>query len=302
MSALPTNAVSAGDVAAEAAADAAPTAVGGAGGRLALRSRGASLASVVVPPLLVFAVVMGAWILASQVILAEDKRFLLPPPWAVLDVSMFDAHNRSELFTGLWLTTKAAMVGLLFSILIGMGTAIAMSQAKWVERSLYPYAVVLQTIPILAIVPLIGFTLGYDFSSRVLVVVLIALFPVITNTLFGLLSVDQGHHDLFSLHKGGRVTRLVKLQLPAAMPAIFTGLRIAAGASVIGAVVGDFFFQQGTPGIGVLMNTYASELESERLYAAVILSSLLGIVVFLAVTWLERRVVGRWHTATRGTR
>jgi NitT/TauT family transport system permease protein len=151
-------------------------------------------------------------------------------------------------------------------------------------------------------VPLVGFTLGYNFSSRVLVVVLIALFPVITNTLFGLLSVDQGHHDLFTLHRTGRVTRLFKLQLPAAMPAIFTGLRIAAGASVIGAVVGDFFFQQGTPGIGTLMNTYATELESERLYAAVILSSSLGIVVFLAVTWLERRVVGRWHTSTRATR
>lgn len=299
MSAFP---VSGTEAAAQAEAEAAPTAVGGAGGRLALRSRGASMASVVIPPLLVFLVVMGAWILVSQVILAEDKRFLLPAPWAVVNVAFLDAHNRAELFTGLWLTTKAAMVGLVLSIVIGMGTAIAMSQGKWIERSLYPYAVVLQTIPVLAIVPLIGFTLGYDFSSRVLVVVLIALFPIITNTLFGLLSVDQGHHDLFSLHRGGRVTRLFKLQLPAAMPAIFTGLRIAAGASVIGAVVGDFFFQQGTPGIGVLMNTYASELESERLYAAVILSSLLGIVVFLAVTWLERRVVGRWHTSTRGTR
>jgi NitT/TauT family transport system permease protein len=296
MSALPLS----GTEAAEA--EAAPTAVGGAGGRLALRSRGQSVLSVALPPFLVLLVVLGAWILVSQVILADDKRFLLPAPWAVVDVAFFDGHNRAELLTGLWLTTKAAMLGLLLSIVIGMGTAIAMSQAKWVERSLYPYAVVLQTIPVLAIVPLIGFTLGYDFSSRVLVVVLISLFPVITNTLFGLLSVDQGHHDLFSLHKGGRITRLVKLQLPAAMPAIFTGLRIAAGASVIGAVVGDFFFQQGTPGIGVLMNTYASELESERLYAAVILSSLLGIVVFLAVTWLEGRVVGRWHTPTRASR
>ena len=272
------------------------------GGRLALRDRGTSLAAVVIPPLVVFLLVIGVWILASEVILAPSKRFLLPAPWSVVSVAFFDGHNRAELFSGLWLTARAAMVGLLLSIVIGMVTAIAMSQAKWVERSVYPYAVVLQTIPVLALVPLVGFTLGYNFPSRVLVVVLIALFPVITNTLFGLLSVDQGHHDLFTLHKVGRVTRLFKLQLPAAMPAIFTGLRIAAGASVIGAVVGDFFFQQGTPGIGTLMNTYASDLESERLYAAVILSSGLGIVVFLAVTWLERRVVGRWHTSTRATR
>jgi NitT/TauT family transport system permease protein len=285
---------------AAAEAERAPAALGGAGGRVALRDRGTSALAVAIPPLLVFLAVIGLWVLASQVILAEDKRFLLPAPWSVVDVAFLDGHNRGELLTSLWLTTRAAMVGLLLSIVIGMAVAIAMSQAKWIERSVYPYAVVLQTIPILALVPLIGFTLGYNFPSRVLVVVLIALFPIITNTLFGLLSVDQGHHDLFSLHRGGRVTRLVKLQLPAAMPAIFTGLRIAAGASVIGAVVGDFFFQQGTPGIGTLMNTYASELESERLYAAVILSSSLGIVVFLAVSWLERRVVGRWHAPTRG--
>jgi NitT/TauT family transport system permease protein len=280
----------------------APTApVAGASGRLSVRSRGASMLSFVIPPLLVFLVVLAAWALVSEVILDEDKRFLLPAPWSVVNVAFFDSFNRAELFRGLWLTTKAAMIGLGLSIVIGMGTAIAMSQAKWIERSIYPYAVVLQTIPVLALVPLVGFVFGFDFSSRVLVVVLISLFPIITNTLFGLLSADQGQHDLFSLHRVGRVTRLIKLQLPAAMPAIFTGLRIAAGASVIGAVVGDFFFKQGDPGIGVLIDLYSSQLESERLYAAVILSSALGVAVFLAVGWLEGRVVGRWHASTRGS-
>ena len=180
--------------------------------------------------------------------------------------------------------------------------AIAMSQASWVERSVFPYAVVLQTLPILALVPLIGFAIGYNFPSRVLVVVLIALFPVITNTLFGLLSVDQSHHDLFTLHNANRFTRLVKLQLPAALPAIFTGFRIAAGQAVIGAVVGDFFFKQGEPGIGVLIDLYASQLESERLYASVIVASLLGIVVFALVGVINQRVVGRWHASTRAGR
>jgi len=243
--------------------------------------------------------VIGAWILVSEVILDPDRRFLLPPPWQVLDVSMFDGHNRAELFAGLWLTAKAAFIGLGISIVIGVSVAVAMSQANWVERSVYPYAVVLQTIPVLALVPLVGFVWGYDFSSRVLVVVLISLFPIITNTLFGLLSADQGQHDLFTLHRANRVTRLFKLQFPAAMPAIFTGLRIAAGSSVIGAVVGDFFFKQGEPGIGVLIDLYSSQLESERLYAAVILSSMLGIFVFLVVGWLEQRVVGRWSPRTR---
>ena len=95
--------------------------------------------------------------------------------------------------------------------------------------------------------PVIGFAFGFNFRSRVLVCVLIALFPIITNTLFGLLSVDHGQHDLFTLHGAGRWKRLWKLQFPTAPPNIFTGLRISAGSSVIGAVVGDFFFVQGPP-------------------------------------------------------
>jgi NitT/TauT family transport system permease protein len=263
------------------------------------RSRSRSVLSVIVPPLLVLLLVLGLWILASEVLITSSKRFLLPPPWAVVDVGFLDAHNRAEILGGLWLTTQAAMLGLALAIVIGMALAIAMSQASWVERSLFPYAVVLQTLPILALVPLIGFAIGYNFPSRVLVVVLIALFPVITNTLFGLLSVDQSHHDLFTLHKASRFTRMVKLQLPAALPAIFTGFRIAAGQAVIGAVVGDFFFKQGDPGIGVLIDLYASQLESERLYASVIVASLLGIVVFVLVGFINQRVVGRWHTSTR---
>ena len=252
------------------------------------------------PPLLVLLLVLGLWVLASEVLLADDKRFLLPAPWDVVKVGFLDSANLTEILKGLWLTAKAAFIGLALSIVLGMALAIAMSQAAWVERALFPYAVVLQTIPILALVPLVGFTLGYDFSSRVLVCVLIALFPIVTNTLFGLLSVDQGQHDLFTLHRASRLTRLRKLQLPAAMPAVFTGFRVAAGASVIGAVVGDFFFKQGDPGIGVLIDLYSSQLESERLYAAVIASSLLGIAVFVLVGFLNQRIVGRWHASTRG--
>jgi NitT/TauT family transport system permease protein len=255
--------------------------------------------SVVVPPLLVFLLVLGLWILASEVLISESKRFLLPAPWEVVNIGFLDAQNRTEILNGLWLTTQAAMIGLALAIVIGVTLAVAMSQASWVERSVFPYAVVLQTLPILALVPLIGFVIGYNFPSRVLVVVLIALFPVITNTLFGLLSVDQSHHDLFTLHRSSRWTRLWKLQFPAALPAMFTGFRIAAGQAVIGAVVGDFFFKQGDPGIGVLIDLYASQLESERLYASVIVASMLGIVVFVLVGFVSQRVIGKWHTSTR---
>jgi NitT/TauT family transport system permease protein len=177
--------------------------------------------------------------------------------------------------------------------------AIAMSQARWVERSLYPYAVLTQTIPILAMVPLFGFWFGFGYVSRVLVVVLFCIFPIIANTLFGLRSVEQDHHDLFTLHDAGRLTRLWKLQLPAALPSIFTGLRISAGLAVIGAIVGDFFFKQGAPGIGILIDLYRSRLQSEQMFAAIIVSSLLGVIVFWLFGFLARRVVGGWHRSAQ---
>jgi NitT/TauT family transport system permease protein len=133
----------------------------------------------------------------------------------------------------------------------------------------------------------------------VLVCVHVALFPIVANTLFGLLSVDDPYHDLFTLHGAGRFLRLVKLQLPAALPAIFTGLRISAGLSVIGAIVGDFFFKQGDPGIGILIDLYRQRLQSEQMFGAVILSSLLGVAVFVAFGALARRVTGSWHSSAR---
>jgi NitT/TauT family transport system permease protein len=133
----------------------------------------------------------------------------------------------------------------------------------------------------------------------VIVCVIISIFPITSNTLFGLLSADRTQHDLFSLHGAGRWTRLRKLQFPAALPAIFAGLRISAGLSVIGAVVGDTFFRQGDPGVGILIDTFRARLNNEAMYGAVIVSALLGIVVFVFFTWLGNRVVGKWHETTR---
>jgi NitT/TauT family transport system permease protein len=247
------------------------------------------------PPILVFLAVTALWYGVSYLLLDTDRRFLLPPPHDVVQVSLLDRYNLVELLDGLWLSTRVAFLGFAVAIAIGMALAIAMSQARWVERSLYPYAVMTQTIPVLAMVPLFGLWLGYSFTSRTLVVVIFAIFPVIANTLFGLQSVQREHHDLFTLHGANRFTRLWKLQLPAALPAIFTGLRIAAGLAVIGAIVGDFFFRQGDPGIGILIDRYQSRLQSEQMIAAILLSSLLGIVVFWFFGFLAGRVVGGWH-------
>jgi NitT/TauT family transport system permease protein len=247
------------------------------------------------PPALLFAAIIGLWYLVSYRLLDSDRRFLLPPPHRVGEIAFLDRANAEVLLRALALTAGVAMAGLGVAILIGVSVGVLMSQARWIERAVYPWAVVLQTIPILALVPLIGFWFEFGLFSRVLVCVLIAVFPIISTTLFGLRSVDRSLHDLFTLHGAGRLTRLAKLQWPSALPAIFTGLRISAGLSVIGAIVGDFFFKQGELGIGALMEVYRQNLRSEQLFGAVVLSSLLGLVVFWFFGFLARRVVGSWH-------
>lgn len=264
-------------------------------------SRRKRTAGALFPPILTGAFIVGIWYFVSYVVLDPKRRFLLHPPHEVWIVGFADRENFSEMMSGLWATSKTAFWGLLFAILCGFLLAVLMSQAKFVERAIFPYAVVLQAIPILAIVPLIGFWFGYGFVPRVFICVIIALFPIIVNTLFGLVSADSGLHDLLTLQHASRVTRLRKLMIPAALPAIFAGLRISAGLSVIGAIVGDFYFGQGTVGIGQLLKRYAARLQGEQLLAAVIVSSALGVIVFGLFGWLSNRVVGKWSTDNRVT-
>ncbi|MCU1456425.1 MAG: binding-protein-dependent transport system inner rane component [Actinomycetia bacterium] len=265
----------------------------------AKRRRPTRLLLDALPPLAVAGVVVAGWYAATYLLLTPQRRFLLPPPHAVVQKGLFDAQARGEIFHAVLSTARVAAFGLVIASLLGITLAIAMSQARWVQRSLYPWAILLQTVPILAIVPLIGFWWGFDFRSRVLVCVLISLFPMITNTLFGLQSVPSGLHDVFSIRRVSRVSRLVHLELPAALPSIFTGLRISAGLSVIGAIVGDFFFRQGDPGIGRLIDNYRAQLASEQLFAAIFASSLLGLLAFLLVGAIGNRTVGRWHDSGR---
>ena len=246
------------------------------------------------PPLLVFGFFVGIWYLFRAFFLNDSQRFLVPAPHDIVTVAFLKWDNLHPLLDALWLSARVALYGLGISIVLGITLAVLMSQAKWVERSLYPYAVALQTVPILALTPLIGQFFDFNFRSRVIVCVIISLFPIIANTLFGLLSADQGHHDLFRLHGANRWTRLWKLQFPGALPAIFTGLRISAGLSVIGAIVGDFFFRRGDPGLGVLITNYQSRLQGEQMYGALILAIALGVVTFWVFGLIAKMVVGTW--------
>jgi NitT/TauT family transport system permease protein len=234
------------------------------------------------------------WYAVSYLALPPTQRFLLPPPHEVYGEVLTNTRVMGPMTAALGRTFGVTVLGLVLAVLLGIVYAVVMSQWRIAERVLYPYAVILQTIPILALVPLIGIWLGYGFPARVVVCVIIAVFPMIANTLFGLQSASAAAHDLLTLNKATRWQRLWKLQFPAAVPSIFTGLRNAAGLAVIGAIVGDYFFQQGAVGIGGLLRVYTERLQIDALLVAVTLTALFGVLVFTVFAVLDRAVVGRW--------
>jgi NitT/TauT family transport system permease protein len=257
-------------------------------------------------PAVVFVLFIAVWYLLSQVILPPQKRFLLPTPHRVITEGFMvwrsgDRRGLQPILLSLWDTTKVALVGLGITILAGMGLAVLMSTRRWLERATWPYLVAVQSAPILALTPLIRALIDGTQRQRVLVVVLISIFPIVSNTLFGLLSAEKSQHELFTLQGASRWTRLTKLQFPAALPNIFVGLRISAGLAVIGAVVGDFYFAQGgVVGIGAQIDIYRNRLWGAELITAILLASALGLVVFLFFGWVQRLAIGKWHITNRG--
>ena len=262
------------------------------------RSPAVVLARLVLPPVLLGGLLVAVWYYIAQILLDPGRRFLLPQPHEVVEVGFLEWARFQVILLSLWSTIQVAMIGLAVAIMLGMFYAIMMSQTKLVERAVFPFMVTVQAVPILAIVPLIGFWWGYGWRSRVIVCVIISLFPIVLNTLFGLQSAEREMHDLFTLHRSSRLTRLRKLMFPAALPAIFAGLRISAGLSIIGAIVGDFFFVRGEAGIGQRLQTYAYNLRSEELLAAVIMSSMLGVAVFWLFGYIQRLAIGKWYQST----
>ena len=257
-------------------------------------------------PAIVFALFIGSWYLLSGVILPPHKRFLLPTPHEVINEGFLvwrtgESRGFQPILMSLWDSAKVAIMGLVITIVVGMALAVIMSMSRWLERATWPYLVAVQSAPVLALTPLIRALIDGAQKQRVLVVVLIAVFPIVSNTLFGLLSAEKSQHELFTLQGASRWTRLTKLQFPAALPNIFVGLRISAGLAVIGAVVGDFYFRQGgVVGIGAQIDVYRNRLWGAELITAIIMASVLGLVVFLFFGWLSRAAIGKWHITTRG--
>ena len=258
------------------------------------------------PPFVTFALFMGIWYWysATKYEIAAQRINVLPFPhevWQDGFLPLWDQRNGLRpILEYMWPTFKVTMIGLLVAILLGVGIAVLMNLSKAMERGVFPYAVVLQTVPILAITPLLTQLFGSGLGVRIVVVVLIAIFPIITNTYFGLQSADRLHHDLFTLNRVKRRTRLWKLELPGALPAMLTGIRIGSGGAVIGAVVADFFFVRGEKGIGYyIRNKQQQASERPELFAATIMASLFGVVMFLVIGAITDRAIRNWHDSAR---
>lgn len=250
---------------------------------------------IVLPPLAVFVLAHVVWELLV--------RGLEVPSWKVPAPS--DVHEafgtyRNELLAAAMYTSMSAGLGFVGSALLGVASGVVLSTAQWVERAFYPFAVFLQTVPLVAIAPLLVLWVGPGLVAVTVSALIVSLFPVIVNTLSGIRGVDPGLSDLFRLYGASRWGTLIKLKIPWAVPHIFTGLRIASGLAVIGAVVGEFvagsFEQQG---LGLLVLSASRNLQTPLLFAAVLLASLLGLTLFAIVSGVGYWLLRHWHASAK---
>ncbi len=249
--------------------------------------------------LAIFAALLLFWIALIHIF--HIPAFLLPTPLQVLNAAI---ARFPLLMTSLGLTAVAAAGGLLASIVVGLLIALIFAQSRWIRSMFYPYTILLQTVPIVAIAPLILMWIGSGIFSVAVVAFIICLAPIIANATQGLISVDRNLVDLFLMNNASRAQILLKLRLPHAMPALFTGIRIASGIAVIGAITGELFAgsaRVGVGGIGYAIQYAVAQLETDYLFALVAAATLLGFVFFFAIMFVEWYFLHSWHESARTT-
>ena len=245
----------------------------------------------IVPPILILVLFLGSWHLGA---LMYDMAFLLPTPLAVAQQFIADFDI---IMTGLSLTFRAAFTGFIIAALLGISIATIMSLNKILERSLYPYAILLQTVPVVAVAPLIVLWFGFEIKSIIIISVIIALFPIINSTLLGLKSTNTTLVEMFNYHKTNKLSTFYKLRFPAAIPNIFSGLKISAGLSVIGAIVGEFIIGSGSEdgGLGVQIIYAQANLETALVMALIYTATALGFLFFMTVSTIGWYLLHKWH-------
>ena len=251
---------------------------------------------IVLPVLVALLLIVGWqwWVVAYSI-----PKFLVPSP---LDVAQTLVKDFPLLAGALWVTVKITLLAFLASMVVGTLVAFLFVQSRLIETALFPYAVLLQVTPIVAIAPLIIIWVKDPTTSLVLCATIVAVFPVISNTTLGLRSVNPGLASYFKLNRATRMQTLWRLRIPSALPYFFAGLRISGGLSLIGAVVAEFVAGTGGTGTGLAYQILQSgyQLNIPRLFAALVLISLTGVALFGALALLSRWALGGWHESEVG--
>jgi len=245
-------------------------------------------------PAIVAAVIVVAW--EALVIGLDLPPYLVPSPVAMMKTL---ASDWVSLGTALLVTLKITLLAFAVATVAGVLISFVFVQSRAVETALFPYAVLLQVTPIVAVAPLIIIWIKNPTAAMVVCAALVALFPVIANTTLGLRSVDPDLQSYFQLNHATRTQTLMRLRIPSALPYFFGGLRISSGLALIGAVVAEFVAGTGGTGSGLAYQIMQSgyTLNIPRMFAALLLISLTGVALFAAMAWLTRAALGSWHAS-----
>lgn len=225
--------------------------------------------------------------------------FMLPSPSAVAQAV---AARFPSLVASTVITAEESLAGLIASIVVGVIVALFFAQWRWVRKTLYPYTILLQTVPIVAVAPLILMWVGAGTPAVALIAFIISLAPIIANTTQGLVSVDENLVHLFLMHNASPAQKLFKLRLPHAVPSLFVGIRIASGIAVIGAITGELYAgssQVGAGGLGYSILYASSQLQTDYLFALVVAATALGFAFFFVAMFFEWYFLHRWHESAR---
>ena len=248
----------------------------------------------VVYPMLVGLLLMALW--QGMVTAMKLPPYLVPSPILMFKTLMTDWASLS---LSLWVTVKITLMSFGVAVIAGVLISFLFVQSKLIETALFPYAVLLQVTPIVAVAPLIIIWVKDPMSSMVICAALVALFPIISNTTLGLRSVEPDLQSYFKLNRATRWQTLVRLRIPSALPFFFGGLRISSGLALIGAVVAEFVAGTGGTGAGLAYQILQAgfQLNIPRMFAALLLISLTGVGLFALMAWLSRAALGGWHAS-----
>jgi NitT/TauT family transport system permease protein len=247
--------------------------------------------------LAVFAALLLLWQLVLWIFRVPP--YMLPSPWDVASVSL---ARFSSLWTSSVITAEESAGGLIASIVVGVLIALIFAQFRWVRQMLYPYTLVLQTVPIVAIAPLILLWIHGGTGAVAFIAFIISLAPIIANATQGLISVDENLVHLFLMHNASPAQILLKLRLPHAVPSLFVGIRIASGIAVIGAITGELYAgssRVGAGGLGYSILYASTQLQTDYLFALVLAAIVLGFGFFFLVMFFEWYFLHKWHESAR---